>query len=55
MTVMSDGSVIIINWRLGIGFSSVTVKTEPTFNGADDTREKETEMKNIQLFKDFSK
>lgn len=42
---MSDGSVIIINWELGIGFSSVTVKTEPAFNGADDTREKERDEK----------
>lgn len=31
------------------------VKTEPTFNGADDTREKEIEMKNIQIFKDSNK
>lgn len=33
----------------------MTVETEPTFNGADDTREKEIEMKNIQIFKDFNK
>lgn len=33
----------------------MTVKTEPTFNGADDTKEKEIEMKNIQIFKDFNK